>query len=287
MQGEVPSARRNWIAWLALLGLVVAGGLTLLAMRPVLAASASAAVEAQASPEPPRFVQLDLPPRVTWGLPPGTPATDPGPPAEPVAEIPPSLVVRVTRGAVKLHAGPGEAVVAEHGTVTEFGSPTALGVVELRDHWVAVVSPELANGQVGWIDVSAAGVELGSTELRISIDLSRRELVLRRGDAVLRRMTVGVGQPGSPTPVGRFAVTDKLAGADYSSVYGCCIIALSAHQPDPPPGWQGGNRIAIHGTNDPSTIGAATSAGCPHASDEDLRYLMKRVPLGTPVVVHP
>src|ERR671918_399078 len=48
-----------------------------------------------------------------------------------------------------------------------------------------------------------------------------------------------------------------------------------------------GDRIAIHGTNDPSSIGQASSAGCPRASDADLRVLMRRVPLGTPVLVHP
>jgi lipoprotein-anchoring transpeptidase ErfK/SrfK len=100
-------------------------------------------------------------------------------------------------------------------------------------------------------------------------------------------MTVGVGRPGSPTPVGRFAVTDKLSGSTYGPYYGCCILALSAHQPNLPPGWRGGDRIAIHGTNDPASIGAASSAGCPHARDADLRVLMRRVPLGTPVFIRP
>ena len=104
---------------------------------------------------------------------------------------------------------------------------------------------------------------------------------------MLRRVTIGVGRAGSSTPIGRFAVTDKLSGSDYGPYYGCCIIALSAHQPNLPAGWTGGDRIAVHGTNDPSSIGVPSSAGCPHASDEDMRFLMARVPLGTPVLVHP
>jgi lipoprotein-anchoring transpeptidase ErfK/SrfK len=98
-------------------------------------------------------------------------------------------------------------------------------------------------------------------------------------------MTVGVGRPTSPTPTGRFALTDKLSGSRYGSYYGCCILALSAHQPNLPPGWTGGDRIAIHGTNAPWTIGTASSAGCPHARDADLRVLMRRVPLGAPVFI--
>jgi lipoprotein-anchoring transpeptidase ErfK/SrfK len=117
------------------------------------------------------------------------------------------------------------------------------------------------------------------------LDLSSRRLILKEGDRVVRRMTVGVGRPNSPTPRGRFAVTDKLSGSRYGSFYGCCILALSAHQAHLPPGWTGGDRIAIHGTNVPSTIGTASSAGCPHARDADLRVLMRRVPLGAPVFI--
>ena len=123
--------------------------------------------------------------------------------------------------------------------------------------------------------------------MSVEIDLSRRLLVVHRGDEVLRRVTIGVGRAGSSTPIGRFAVTDKLSGSDYGPYYGCCIIALSAHQPNLPAGWTGGDRIAVHGTNDPSSIGVPSSAGCPHASDEDMRFLMARLPLGTPVLVHP
>jgi lipoprotein-anchoring transpeptidase ErfK/SrfK len=43
--------------------------------------------------------------------------------------------------------------------------------------------------------------------------------------------------------------------------------------------------MAIHGTNAPSTIGAAASAGCVHARDQVMRVLMRRVPLGTPVLI--
>ena len=45
--------------------------------------------------------------------------------------------------------------------------------------------------------------------------------------------------------------------------------------------------MAIHGTSDPTSIGAAASAGCLRAADSDLRLLMRRVPLGTPVIIRP
>jgi lipoprotein-anchoring transpeptidase ErfK/SrfK len=184
-----------------------------------------------------------------------------------------------------LYASPGGAVITRLSTRTEFGSPQTLGVVRHRGRWLAVVSTLRPNSRLAWVRTRA--VRLTRTQVSLVLDLSRRRLVLKEGDRVVRRMTVGVGRPSSPTPTGRFAVTDKLSGYRYGSFYGCCIVALSAHQPNLPPGWTGGDRIAIHGTNAPSTIGAAASAGCPHARDADLRVLMKRVPLGAPVFVRP
>ncbi len=96
-----------------------------------------------------------------------------------------------------------------------------------------------------------------------------------------------MGAFDSPTPTGHFAVTDKLDGGTFSSEYGCCILALSAVQPNLPAGWTGGNRVAIHGTLSASDFGRAVSAGCVHAPDSDLRYLMRVVPLGTPVLIRP
>ena len=191
-------------------------------------------------------------------------------------------IAQVTRP-VALYAHRGGPALARLGAATEFGSPQTLGVVQNRGRWLRVVSTKLPNGQSGW--VRARGVRLATTPKSLTIDLSRRLLLFKRGDHVVRRITVGIGRPGSSTPTGRFSVTDKLAGSNYGPYYGCCILALSAHQPNLPAGWTGGNRIAIHGTNAPSAIGAAASAGCLRARDADLRVLMRRVPLGTPVFI--
>lgn len=191
-------------------------------------------------------------------------------------------IAQVTRP-VALHAHRGGPTVAWLGAATEFGSPQTLGIVENRGRWLRVISTKLPNGRAGW--VRARAVRLTTTPKSLTIDLSRHLLLFKRGDQVVRRMSLGIGRPGSPTPTGRFTVTDKLAGPNYSPFYGCCILALSAHQPNLPAGWTGGNRIAIHGTNAPSSIGAATSAGCLHAGDADLRVLMRSVPLGTPVFI--
>ena len=71
----------------------------------------------------------------------------------------------------------------------------------------------------------------------------------------------------------------------YGAYYGCCILALSGHQTNPPSGWTGGDRLAIHGTDNPATIGTPASAGCLRASDADLQKRSSAVPLGTPVFI--
>lgn len=214
------------------------------------------------------------------------PVSKPEPAAAPVQRDPGFLVLKPAPGRhLVVRSRPRGSVVARLGARTEFGSPATLAVARTRGRWLGVVTTLLPNGRLGWVDSEESALVRKRTRVSVTIDLSARRLVVRRGDRALRRITVAVGRPGSPTPKGRFAVTDKLSGARFSSAYGCCILALSAHQTNLPPGWQGGDRIAVHGTNDPGSIGTAASAGCPRASARDMRYLFRKVPLGAPVFV--
>ncbi len=122
------------------------------------------------------------------------------------------------------------------------------------------------------------------SRLELEVDLSRRELILLSDGVRKRRMSIAIGAPDTPTPPGEYYVTDKLPGADFGQFYGCCILALSGHQPDLPQGWSGGDRLAIHGSPTP-TWGQNVSNGCLHAREADLRYLLKTVPLGTVVTI--
>jgi hypothetical protein len=199
------------------------------------------------------------------------------------------LIAHVLSGrVVSLQTRPFGPVVARVGATTSFGSQRALGVVATQEgRWLAVTEPGVAGNHVVWVDGRAGGLRYSRTPLELDVDLSQRTLTVRRGSTVVRRVSVGVGAAASPTPTGRFAVTDKLSGPSFSTAYGCCILALSAVQPNLPRGWTGGNRVAIHGTLSATDFGRAVSAGCVHAPDATLRYLMRTVPLGTPVVIRP
>ncbi len=198
---------------------------------------------------------------------------------EPAGRYRTAHVVRRTA----LRASPGGKLVARIGTRTEFGSRRVLAVTGERRGWLRVTAAERRNGEPAWIRASAA--RLGATDVWLRVDRSRRELTLRRGRRVLRRLPVAVGRPGTETPLGRFAVTDLLHTRNPASPYGCCALALSGHQTKLLPGWPGGDRLAIHATPNPETVGTQASLGCMRAHTRDIRVLMRRVPLGAPVVV--
>jgi lipoprotein-anchoring transpeptidase ErfK/SrfK len=191
--------------------------------------------------------------------------------------------VAATRpGVLLLHASPGsQRVLARVGSRTEFGSPTRLAVVGEIGGWLAVISPMMGNRVRGFVQRS--NVRLVHVAMSVEVDLSTRRLTAWRNGVALRRIELAVGAPSTPTPLGRFAVTDKLSNF-WPSLYGCCAIALSARQTRPTPGWSGGDRIAIHAGHG---IGSAVSNGCLRAATADMRYLMRVLPLGTQVVVHP
>jgi lipoprotein-anchoring transpeptidase ErfK/SrfK len=174
-------------------------------------------------------------------------------------------------------------VIARLTARTEFGSPRVLAVTAQRRGWLEVIATALPNGERGW--VRAASARVRGTNFALVVDRSARRAELRHGNRVLRRIKVAVGQPGNETPLGTFAVTDKLTPNADTSPYGCCIVALSGHQPRLPASWGGGDRLAFHGTTAPGSIGGRTSLGCLRASARDMRALLDRVPLGAPVII--
>jgi hypothetical protein len=185
---------------------------------------------------------------------------------------------------IALHASPGGPVVTRVGDRTEFGSIRVFWIERVSGAWFGVPAPELPDGRLAWIRDDRFALDVSQTHFWISADVSREQLELRYGDRLLDRFTVSVGSPSSPTPLGDYSVTDGLVGRGLGPWYGCCVLALSGHQPNLPPGWIGGNRMAIHGT--PGAIGGAISHGCLRASDPDMISLFARVPLGTPVFIH-
>jgi hypothetical protein len=189
------------------------------------------------------------------------------------------------RRPVQLRATPGGRVLGLLTPRTEFQTPRVMPVIRRRGSWLGVVSSKGANDRLAW--VAANRVSLYRVPFSVQVSLSRRSVAIRHSGIIVQRFRVAVGTPVTPTPLGRFAVTDKLLTRQPGGPYGCCILALSAHQPNLREGWQGGDRIAIHGTDAPASIGQAASNGCLRAPASAIARAVRLVPIGTIVRIRP
>ncbi|MDQ4058538.1 MAG: L,D-transpeptidase [Actinomycetota bacterium] len=167
-----------------------------------------------------------------------------------------------------------------------FGEPHKAWIQERSTdgRYGRVAVPYSGTRAAGWIRI--AGLDLSHTPYRVSIDLSRHLVTVLRLNKVVMSLPAATGAPASPTPPGRYFVTDLVTATPGGS-FGSYAFGLSGIQPKLPVGWSGGDQLAIHGTNDPSSIGTAASAGCLRVSERALDRLKPVLRLGTPVVIKP
>ena len=166
---------------------------------------------------------------------------------------------------------------------TPLGSSVALLVTAAKTDWVQVLVPGRPTGATAWIP--AAGLDIRTVTSEIHVDLATRTLTVRQDGKVVLTTPAAVGAPGTPTPVGRFSVTDKLDTQDPSGSYGRYAFGLSGRSAVLTEFAGGDGQIGIHGTDDPSSIGRNVSHGCIRVSNDVMARLNAMLPLGTPVVV--
>ncbi len=202
------------------------------------------------------------------------------------ADGPRFLLVSAPHGAT-VRSSPGGAIVAHLPAATPLGAPTWLWVLRTTTNrrWGRVVLPLKPNGRTGWINLHSLRTIHTSTWIRAS--LHARRIWLMHGSRPRASFSAAIGAVTTPTPIGRFSVTDSLATGDPSGPFGWYAFGLSGHQPHLPPNWSGGDQLAIHGTDDPASIGTAASHGCLRVSPQALARLRPALHLGTPVVIMP
>jgi lipoprotein-anchoring transpeptidase ErfK/SrfK len=144
--------------------------------------------------------------------------------------------------------------------------------------------PFTASPRPGWI--SLAGLRDSWSSIEVHVSLSRHQLAVRRRGRTLFRAPSATGSAATPTPRGRYFVTDRVVFPSGGSL-GRFAFGLSGIQPRLPAGWSGGDQLAIHGTSDSSSIGRSASAGCVRVSPRTLRRLRPLLRLGTPVIIRP
>ncbi|MHA6483679.1 L,D-transpeptidase [Paenibacillus sp. strain BS8-2] len=109
-----------------------------------------------------------------------------------------------------------------------------------------------------------------SKPLEIVVDVSNHTLAVVHNGLIVRGYRVGLG--GEKTPEGSFFISEKVRDPNGGeSIFGTRGMTLS------------NTLYAIHGTDDPDSIGKDESLGCIRMGQEDVEELFDLVPLGTPV----
>ena len=166
--------------------------------------------------------------------------------------------------------------------------PNGLRIAVIAACFVGVLGtqPSLAGAMVAYDGPAPAGT--------IIVDTGSRQLylVLERGKAIV--YPVGVGREGR-----QWTGVSKIAGR-YNAPSWVPPAAIRRDRPDLPAQIPGGSpsnpmgaaamtlsggNYAIHGTNDPGSIGGFVSYGCIRMHNDDIVDLMSRVRIGTRVEV--
>jgi len=155
--------------------------------------------------------------------------------------------------------------------------------------------PAQAGGSTALPAAPAATATAAITSNReIVLELGKRTISLIEGGKVLGKWPVAIGDPGTPTPTGRYSIRNKVVNPQYQSTKSGKNNPTIG--PNGPLGdrWIGFHTTArdqfgIHGTP-PAWAwavhqGAAVTHGCVRMLGPHVRALFEQVDVGTPVVV--
>ena len=197
-------------------------------------------------------------------------------------------VAAAVRSRATAYRRPGVRPFARFGRLNVNRFPTFFRVLSVvrgadcRPRWYRVQLPIKPNGVTGYVRASA--VDTGRVRSRVVVDVSTKRLTLFRNGRKVLRTTVAVGSPATPTPLGRYYVNQRLIPSDPGGPFGPAAIGISAYS-NVLTGWTQGGPIAIHGTNEPWSIGRAVSNGCIRVANRVLQRLFRVTPAGTPVTI--
>lgn len=143
------------------------------------------------------------------------------------------------------------------------GPASGEGQPETAEEASAILASGMAPGQPPYF----------SEPLEIIVDTDNYKLAVVSGDKLIRSYTVGLG--GERTPEGTYAISEKVVnpnGRDNGE-FGSRGMQLSD------------TNYAIHGTNEPDSIGKDESLGCIRMTKKDVEELFDLVAKGTKVTI--
>jgi L,D-transpeptidase catalytic domain len=179
----------------------------------------------------------------------------------------------------------GSKVVARTRRKTEDGFPEVY--LALRSYtdsadqeWIQIRVPMRPNGRKGWVKREALR-SFKTVRTRFEINKRTLRATLYRNGKRIWRAPVGIGEPGTPTPAGRFWIREKFHTRGTGGIYGPFAFGTSAYSRLSD--WPGGGVVGIHGTNRPGLIPGRPSHGCVRVKNKAILKLARLMPVGTPV----
>ncbi|MRX71158.1 L,D-transpeptidase family protein [Bacillus lacus] len=122
----------------------------------------------------------------------------------------------------------------------------------------------------------------------IIINKSTNQLAYFQKGKVVKTFSVATGKTKHATPEGKFSIANKIKnrpyykenirGGDKRNPLGDRWLGLKI-------GRTNGTTYAIHGNNNPNSIGKYVSAGCIRMHNEEVRWLYNQISVGTPVLI--
>ncbi|MHC0038828.1 L,D-transpeptidase family protein [Pseudoneobacillus sp. C159] len=122
----------------------------------------------------------------------------------------------------------------------------------------------------------------------IIINKANNQLAYYDNHKLVKTFKVGTGRKPSYTPEGKFKIvnkiknrpyyTDNIPGGDPRNPLGDRWLGLNARGT-----W--GTTYAIHGNNNPKSIGGYVSSGCIRMYDDEVEWLFDQVKVNTPVII--
>lgn len=206
--------------------------------------------------------------------------------AAPVLGVGSSVIAHVHANTIEVYRRPSRGAQTHTvAALTAGGHVLALVllVLERRRGWLRVELPGRPNHATGWI--RARHVSLHGDPYQVHVALARHQLTVLRANKIIIRRVIGVGQAVSPTPNGRYYITDLLQPPDPHGLYGPYALGLSAYSPIYTTFAGGDGQIGLHGTNQPAGLGHNVSHGCIRLDNPTITRLAHLLPIGTPVQI--
>ena len=149
--------------------------------------------------------------------------------------------------------------------------------------WLKIRIPMRPNGKSGWVREYALG-PLNVVYTKMIVNRNARRATLYRHGRRILRVRVGIGKRSTPTPKGHFWIREKFRVKERGGPYGPAAFGTSDYSVLSD--WPGGGIIGIHGTDQPGLIPGNPSHGCIRMKNGAIRRLWRKMPIGTPLLIH-